>query len=81
MRMPPKRRPAPAKVSAKAPAKPRPAARPAPKPAGQAELKVRACVNRLKRLVAAHRITPVAVCGKGKCSEAEYRAKCGQGHR
>jgi hypothetical protein len=54
------------KVQPKGPARPR-----AP------ETKIRRCVNRIKGLVAANRITPVRVCGRDKCTDAEYRKKCG----
>jgi hypothetical protein len=62
----------PAKLVSKAKAAPKTP----PKINPQQEAKVRKCVNRLKHKVAARMFTPVAVCGKAKCSDAEYRAKC-----
>ena len=46
-------------------------------PMSAKEAQIRRCVGRIKGHIAAHRTTPVAVCGRGSCTEAEFRAKCG----
>jgi len=60
-----------AKAAAATPATATPAA------SSQKEEAIRRCVNNLRQKIAAKMITTVPVCGRGECTEAEFRAKCG----
>ena len=71
-------KPAVTKVAIKAKAAAKPAPKTPAKPAftDKQEAHIRACVNNLRRLIKAGRLTTVPVCGRGECTEEEFRAKC-----
>ena len=65
------------KVTPKTTPKATPKAAPKPAASSAKEAAIRRCVNNLKQKIAAKMITTVPVCGRGSCTEAEFRAKCG----